>query len=566
MMEAQNTLNSGMCRCCSSEGTFKDIKTTYRWMGEEEVYAEMLTDCFDIKIQTPEDMDNGICELCITQLRNALNFKKQVLHTEEQFKRRMQGRDVKNPIKIESVEDSIESDHLSDQDFTEEYEVPIKVEIEEKPKAKKRPAKPATPRAKKAKSEPESSQRVMKTSFVKVEWKRKNKDDTPGSIASAVKDEKAESERNNERTAIRKRASKRETNKINQKPIEIHMHRHNIREILASSNATPIRCHGDIGYTCCFCPKQFPRPADLKNHTIQEHDHKTKQTFMADGVMHSYIVKLDITSLRCELCATNLDSLDQMVHHLIKCHRKKLYTDIKNHILPFKFEDDKMRCVICKVECNSFKHLQEHMIVHFRNYVCDVCDSGFINRRMQGAHAKTHLTGKFECSTCSKVFDTVLKLKSHERQVHTTIMYNKCGHCSEKFKDFKQKRKHLEDVHGIKKEKSKCKACDKSFSSLSALGVHVKRNHLIERHHKCGQCDMAFYSIRELEQHLVKHSGTREFQCDVCYKFYGLRKTLVEHMRIHTNDRRFECPHCGMTFVQKCSLKGHLRSKHSEST
>ncbi|XP_063632103.1 PR domain zinc finger protein 5-like isoform X7 [Cydia splendana] len=570
MMETPNTLHSGMCRCCSSEGTFKDIKTKYHWMGEEEVYAEMLTDCFDIKIQTPEDMDNGICEVCITQLRNAVNFKKQVLHTEEQFKRRLQGRDVKNPIKIESVEDPNDSDHLSDPDFTEEYEVPIKQEVEEKPKAKKRQAKPATPRAKKAKTEAESSQRLTKKSFVKVKSTPKNQKKTSSNIASAVKAGKAQplkgEVRKNERVTIRKRADKNKTKEKDQKPIEIHMHRNNIREILANSNATPIRCHGDIGFTCCFCPKQFPSPADLKNHTIQEHDHKTKQNFMGGGVMHSYIVKLDITSLCCELCASDLESLDQMVHHLIERHGKKLYTDIKNHILPFKFDDDKLRCVMCKVEFNSFKHLQEHMIVHFRNYVCDICDSGFINRRMQRAHAKTHLTGKFVCSTCSKVFDTVLKLKSHERQVHSTIKYNKCGYCSEKFKDFKHKLKHLTDVHGIKKEKSKCKACDKAFSSPSALSVHIKRNHLIERHHKCDQCEMTFYSIRELEHHLVKHSGTREFQCDVCYKYYGLRKTLVEHMRIHTNDRRFECPHCGMTFVQKCSLKGHLRCKHSELT
>lgn len=49
-MEMTNTLHSGMCRCCASEGTFKDIKTKYHWMGEEEVYADMLSDCFDIKV------------------------------------------------------------------------------------------------------------------------------------------------------------------------------------------------------------------------------------------------------------------------------------------------------------------------------------------------------------------------------------------------------------------------------------------------------------------------------------------------------------------------------------
>lgn len=43
-------LNNGMCRCCASEGTFKDVKNTYQWMGEEEIYSEMLRECFDIAV------------------------------------------------------------------------------------------------------------------------------------------------------------------------------------------------------------------------------------------------------------------------------------------------------------------------------------------------------------------------------------------------------------------------------------------------------------------------------------------------------------------------------------
>lgn len=45
-----DTINNGMCRCCASEGTFKDVTTRYQWMGEEEVYADMLRECFDITV------------------------------------------------------------------------------------------------------------------------------------------------------------------------------------------------------------------------------------------------------------------------------------------------------------------------------------------------------------------------------------------------------------------------------------------------------------------------------------------------------------------------------------
>ncbi|PZC73309.1 hypothetical protein B5X24_HaOG209699 [Helicoverpa armigera] len=89
----ETSVNNGMCRCCASEGAFKDVKSTYHWMGEEEIYSDMLRDCFDINLEVSEQgQDGGICEVCITQLRNAINFKKQVLHTEEQFKIHLQNK------------------------------------------------------------------------------------------------------------------------------------------------------------------------------------------------------------------------------------------------------------------------------------------------------------------------------------------------------------------------------------------------------------------------------------------------------------------------------------------
>ncbi|KAJ0169993.1 hypothetical protein K1T71_014599 [Dendrolimus kikuchii] len=84
----ETSILNGMCRCCALEGTFKDLKCTYHWMGEQEIYGDMLKECFNIDLSNEDGTDSGICEVCITQLRNAVNFKKQVLFTEEQFKKK----------------------------------------------------------------------------------------------------------------------------------------------------------------------------------------------------------------------------------------------------------------------------------------------------------------------------------------------------------------------------------------------------------------------------------------------------------------------------------------------
>ncbi|KAM3957674.1 LOW QUALITY PROTEIN: uncharacterized protein ACR2FA_008387 [Aphomia sociella] len=344
---------------------------------------------------------------------------------------------------------------------------------------------------------------------------------------------------------------------------ELEKHRINIRMILQWSNATPIRCRGGIGYACSFCLDQYPNPADLKSHTLESHDDKAKLKFMKGKMMFSYLVKLDITQLKCKICEANFDSLEQLVDHLIYVHDKKMFTDIKNHIMSFKFDDEYLRCIICRNMFNKFKALQEHMNIHYRNYVCEVCDAGFVNRHILSNHMEAHKLGTFKCDHCPKIFDTRRKKKSHEKSVHFSNLLNKCGYCNEKFKDYRKKDDHIAKVHGVK-PLLKCQACDKTFVNKTAFTIHTKRDHLMERRHKCSECDMKFFSSNELKDHSVKHTGERGFRCSICNKAYGRRKTLNEHMRIHINDRRFKCEHCGLTFVQKCSWKGHVRSKHGD--
>nr|XP_032526184.1 uncharacterized protein LOC116776970 isoform X13 [Danaus plexippus plexippus] len=79
----------GLCRCCLSEGCYKDLSTEYPWMDDTEIYADMLLECFDVSISQHIEGPNGpnrlICEVCITRLRDACNFKKQVLDSEKKF-------------------------------------------------------------------------------------------------------------------------------------------------------------------------------------------------------------------------------------------------------------------------------------------------------------------------------------------------------------------------------------------------------------------------------------------------------------------------------------------------
>ncbi|XP_052745815.1 gastrula zinc finger protein XlCGF7.1-like [Bicyclus anynana] len=248
--------------------------------------------------------------------------------------------------------------------------------------------------------------------------------------------------------------------------------------------------------------------------------------------MHGYFVKLDITDLKCTLCEQNADNIEEITTHLNVVHEKNLFTGLKNHILPFKFRKDTLSCFMCWNIFNTFKALQEHMNVHFRNYVCAVCDAGFVNKNILLRHGDAHKTGEFSCTECSKTFDTARKKRLHDRSKHSgQKLPHKCGYCTERFKEVWKKYDHLSKIHGIKGPSVKCQACDKSFDTKHAWRLHTTRVHLMQRYHKCSECDMEFYTKKELESHMVRHTGTREFRCDICFKLYGRQKTLKEHTR-----------------------------------
>ncbi|XP_013134187.1 PREDICTED: zinc finger and BTB domain-containing protein 41-like isoform X8 [Papilio polytes] len=449
----------GMCRCCASSGIFKDLYTTFNWMGEDEIYANMLQYCFDITLSTADDQNNGgICEVCITQLRNAANFKKQVQNTEIQFKRLLEEKDFNTKaVKIEIsemtdlIDDVINTDNeMSDSDG--EFTLNIKQESPE-PKAKKR-TKATSSRA----TDDDIGETSTKRGF--PGFKKKTR------IEISIEP--------------RKDSSKISRNLILFKKNELDLHLDNLKIILSNSNATIIRCRSSIGYLCCFCQQQYSDPGELKQHTLNHKD-IFKSSYIKNQTMPTFLIKLDITNLCCKICSKRLFELEELLHHL-KEHNITYNMNIKSHIVPFRFDNDQLKCVICKHIFNNFKVLLEHMNLHYRNYICEICDSGFVNKRICQMHGYRHKLGKFNCSYCGKQFNNKVKQKAHERAVHICLnKRSKCGYCGERFSDYTKKHEHEVKNHGAKPVVVTCYACEKIFDNQRSLSVHIKSFHLMER-------------------------------------------------------------------------------------
>lgn len=72
-------------------------------------------------------------------------------------------------------------------------------------------------------------------------------------------------------------------------------------------------------------------------------------------------------------------------------------------------------------------------VFYIRNHVCEICGRGFVNKKVFQTHMYRHNTGEFPCSQCSKVFDTRVKWRDHERATHVLRhKRSKCAYCGER--------------------------------------------------------------------------------------------------------------------------------------
>ncbi|XP_045540875.1 zinc finger and BTB domain-containing protein 41-like [Papilio machaon] len=262
---------------------------------------------------------------------------------------------------------------------------------------------------------------------------------------------------------------------------ELDLHLDNLKIILSNSNATVIRCRGSMGYLCCFCEQQYSDPGDLKQHNLH-HEDIFESNYIKNQAMPTFLIKLDITDLCCNICSKRIIELDDLLHHLKDEHEIQYNMGLNSHIVPFRFGSDKLRCVVCKHIFNNFKVLLEHMNLHFRNYICEICDSGFVNKRISQMHGYRHKIGVFNCSYCGKEFNNKIKQRAHERAVHICLnKRSRCGYCGDRFSDYTKKHEHEVREHGAKPVVVTCYACEKIFDNQRSLSVHIKTFHLMER-------------------------------------------------------------------------------------
>ncbi|KAJ8703979.1 hypothetical protein PYW07_013273 [Mythimna separata] len=373
------------CRCCLLRAPDKGLKTEYSILGKSEVYADMLKECFEIQMSLPNasDTDGGICEVCVTRLRDACDFKEQVLQCQKEFLTKLNEFSVKDESSPKVKQEFLDLDEENGIYFLE-----LKDEISDD--------------FDDFKEEDDNKKLAEMLGFNDVTIKKRS--DKRRSKKRLLLDntgKELKSKRSSMKLSLR--ALTEQGVMINKilKPVKISgsskrlvsdacKNRVNVDTLLKYSNCTPFANKTIAGILCAYCKTTYRDLPHLRTHIHAEHGN---DSLIENKRMdkNNLSIKMDITDLRCNLCSAETDTITNLKTHLTMEHDIKFYPDVNDYVMEFKLTDgETLNCALCHSKFETFKMLLQHMNGHYRNYICETCDLGFINQHKLRNHQRTH--------------------------------------------------------------------------------------------------------------------------------------------------------------------------------
>lgn len=257
--------------------------------------------------------------------------------------------------------------------------------------------------------------------------------------------------------------------------------------------------------------------------------------------------------LKCSVCSKELESRATLLLHIQSMH-------MKNEI---RCKNNK-----CTETFSSAKRLYEHLRSNHSDalHKCDVCDKVIYSKVKFIAHQQRHgapksCAGSFECDICSKTFNNKTELRAHFR-IHDK--YVSCTLCDEKFLSIKVMKAHRER-HG-KKPMLKCRYqnCDQIFESRREFMKHALEHPEVgKKRFICPHCGKSL-SRTYIADHINTHTKAVSWPCTYCDKSFVKKTSLRRHLLIHTNTKPYVCDidGCGQAYRESIDLKRHKFSAH----
>ena len=268
-------------------------------------------------------------------------------------------------------------------------------------------------------------------------------------------------------------------------------------------------CHninGPFYIECHWCEKKLS--------TYNYKDHAMRKHFYGNFI--------------CETCPFSCYCAKDLIAHVKEDHR----------------EDQFARCPSCKKEV-LVTHLESHhrscllsklKLSNTINRICDKCGKIFTKRKSLSEHKKSHLRIEgndslyYYCDKCDRKYVSSHALKVHVQSVHENIKFN-------------------------------CLICKMTFNTELKLKGHNAQIHSTDKRYECKVCGIRKDTEVQVRVHERIHEEY-QFQCSFCPKKLRSQDTLTAHERQHTGEKPFKCSICSAGFPSKKSHLRHTREVH----
>lgn len=316
-----------------------------------------------------------------------------------------------------------------------------------------------------------------------------------------------------ERQMRRRRRANNELPEESEKRISKTMMRRNAMTLLECSTAWAFRWfHG--AFYCSYCDVKFVDIQPLKEHVFINHLNEPPSKRIFAKLTENNMVKIDVNNLRCRICNIPLNGIESLKYH-VQTHGRSMNEGYNDGVLPFKLDDEGYFCQICSSYFGNFTKINEHMNIHYQNYVCDTCGKGFVSKSRFRTHIHAgynfYEKGSYPCGICDEILSSKAERNTHRLRVHRKGVRYTCPRCSETFTSYNARVKHLVNYHAQQVHEFECDVCGKSFYTRSKRAGHYKLVHTApgqQESHQCAQCLSVFVSKCKLVKHLKSHTAT----------------------------------------------------------
>ncbi|XP_013194549.1 zinc finger protein 665 isoform X1 [Amyelois transitella] len=348
-----------------------------------------------------------------------------------------------------------------------------------------------------------------------------------------------------------------------------------------------IKTHtGELFFECDHCQRTFDRKCNLIYH-IKRHIENAKHKCEICRVKFSKKALLDehlkmhaaeIISDRDGVSKIDLDDNFDKPYQCNKCGaRFSTNYRLKRHLLLHR-DDATHECIYCHCKFTNIVSLRTHLRKHTGEVVdrCKICGRAFAEKEKLEAHMKKHVDGKikmeskpFLCYHCGVRFTRRYHLNRHI-QTHTKKIVYKCEHCPSKFIDKRILSMHIRKEHASEIEYA-CEICQQRFKKKYGLNRHLatheknKERKIKAVENASDVCNVCGIEVKRChyKQHMIRHTGEKPYECNLCGKRFTQSGSLKAHLRRHTGIKRFQCDVCQHGFYEKNNLITHM-TKHSD--